>query len=400
MSDKPYYKSPLTIYVVWHPKNDLGLSIGEALYKAFCRDAESPLIRSLGIPVMFRFLPAQGQDLPQDIPIEESDNNAIILLADDEMFEDDSWQPYIENLLAKEQHDNSCRIFPIALSDYAFSLNDGLGKKQFINLVKFLKEGANQKEAALSELISRMLHDLCRMLYNIEKITDVSLQSAPPPVTLFISHAKIDGEKLAIQFRDYINSELKLKTFFDVNDIADAFDFAEAICQNVGNSAVVVFLSDKYSTREWCLIEVIVAKRNKSPLVVVNNLENGEKRSFPYLGNVPTIRYRESCFSQIIDLALYQALNNLYFNKKLAKEIELYQLDKNFITYPIQNTPELFNYIDIKRLQKEESGKKILVIYPDPALGKEELRILNDIDEQIDFITPSLIHKIVQHEKA
>lgn len=393
MTVKTYYKSPLTIYVVWHPRNEIGLVIGESIYKAFCRDAESPLMRALGIPVQFRFVQGDGASTPIAIPFEESDHNAVVLLADDELFEDDSWQPYISGLLASQETDENIRIFPVALSDYAFSIHEELSKKQFINLSGFIKAG--QLGNAIAELKSRLLHDLCRMLYNIEQITEVNEQRIHPPVTLFISHAKVDGEKLAEQFRDYINSELKLKTFFDVNDIADADVFGEAICNNVSNSAVVVFLSDKYSTREWCLIEVIVAKRNKSPLVVVNNLENGEKRSFPYLGNVPTIRYRENCFPQIIDLALYQALNNLYFRQKLAKEIELYKLDDHYTTYSIQNTPELFTYIDIKRLQQEQPDRKVLVVYPDPPLGLEELKILNDFDDKISFITPSLIHKIL-----
>jgi hypothetical protein len=396
MAVKAYYKSPLTIYVVWHPRNELGLTIGEAIYKAFCRDAESPLMRALGIPVQFRFVPGDGTATPKSISYEESDHNAVVLLADDELFEDDNWQPYISGLLASQKVDDNIRLFPVAISDYAFSIHEELSRKQFINLTDFVK--ANLLSDAIAELKSRLLHDLCRMLYHMEQITEINEQRIQPPVTLFISHAKVDGEKLAEQFRDYINSQLKLKTFFDVNDIADADDFGEAICENVGNSAVVVFLSDKYSTREWCLIEVIVAKRNKSPLVVVNNLENGEKRSFPYLGNVPTIRYKENCFPQIIDLALYQALNNLYFRQKLAKEIELYQLEDHYITYTIQNTPELFTYIDIKRLQKEQPDRKVLVVYPDPPLGREELKILNEFDDKINFITPSLIHKILQDE--
>jgi len=391
-----YYKSPLTIYVVWHPRNELGLAFGEAVYKAFCRDVESPLMRALGIPVQFRFTAHDGKSIPIPIAYEESDHNAVVLLADDELFEDDNWQPYINGLLDSQKTDSNVRLFPVALSDYAFSIHEELSRKQFINLIDFIK--TNQLNSAIAELKSRLLHDLCRLLYHIDQVNEVNEQRFEPPVSLFISHAKVDGERLAEQFRDYINSELKLKTFFDVNDIADADDFGEAICENVSNSAVVVFLSDKYSTREWCLIEVIIAKRNKSPLVVVNNLENGEKRSFPYLGNVPTIRYRENCFPQIIDLALYQALNNLYFRQKLAKEIELYQLEDHYITYAIQNTPELFTYIDIKRLQQEQPDRKVLVVYPDPPLGREEMKILNEFDDKINFITPSLIHKILQND--
>src|SRR6266542_618808 len=397
MTIKEYYKSPLTIYVIWHPLNIDGLKYGEALYNSFCRDTFSPLSRGLNIPINFRYLPVGGQNIPLDIDFSQSDRNAIVLLADVEMFADALWHDYIQNIIDKENAQT--RIFPIALSDYAFSINESrLSKKQFINLTKIT--GSSEEDIfnkKINELRSRLLHDLSRFFFRISKVAEVDKQREEPPIKLFVSHAKLDGEKLATEFRDYVQANTKLKTFFDVNDIADAEDFKQAIKNGLKNSAIIVFLSDKYSSREWCRIEVIVAKRNKSPLVVVYNLDIGEKRSFPYLGNVPTIRYKENSFTDIIDLALYQVLNNLFFEEVLKKEIALHGIEEQFQIYPIENAPELFNYIDIKRLQKESDKKKVLVIYPDPPLGVEELKVLNDIDESIQFVTPSLIHKIMSH---
>jgi hypothetical protein len=392
---KEYYKSPLTMYVVWHPAFKLGIRYAEALYNTFCRDVNSPLSRALGIPILFRFQREDGGSVPLDIDTTLSDRNAIILLIDDEMFSDGNWYSYIQKLLDKENL-KSTRLFPVALSKYAFSLDENrLTTKQFINLTSF-----NESSECLGspngfqELKSRLLHDLSRLFFKLEKVSDSEKQISPPPIKLFISHAKIDGELLAIQFRDFINSNTKLKTFFDANDIADAEEFEFSIKQNLSNSAIVVFLSDQYSNREWCRIEVIVAKRNKSPLVVVNNIQKGERRSFPYLGNVPTLRYEKDGFKDIIDLALFQVLNNLYVEEKLRKEIELYELNSNFHVIPLENVPELFNYIDLKRLQKEHSDKTILVIYPDPPLGIEEMNVLNDFDENVKFITPTSIHQI------
>lgn len=399
MSIKEYYKSPLTLYVVWHPSNITGLKYAEALYNSFCRDTASPLSRGLSIPVNFRYLPAPGQNTPLAINFPQSDRNAVVLLVDDEMFADNEWHGYVEHLLDHENGQN--RIFPIALSEYAYSLNENrLSKKQFINLTKITGSSAEDiLNNQVAELRSRLLHDLSRLFFKISKVADIDELQIEPPIKLFVSHAKADGEKLAIEFRDYVQSKSKLKTFFDVNDIADAEDFELAIKNGLKNSAIVVFLSDKYSSREWCRIEVIVAKRNKSPLVVVYNLKIGKKRSFPYLGNVPTIMYRENSFTDIIDLALFQVLNNLFFEEKLKKEIDLHGISEHYHIYPIENAPELFNYIDIKRLQKEGDTKKVLVVYPDPPLGVEELRVLNDIDESIEFITPSLIHKIISNDK-
>src|ERR1700761_5799829 len=116
-TDYAYYKSPLTIYVVWHPGNPKGLFYGEALYNAFCRDTNSPLIRALGIPVLFRYQPIDDSGLPLAIPAEESDQNAIILMVDEYMFEDARWSVYIQTLLAQTQAEHT-RLFPVALSTY------------------------------------------------------------------------------------------------------------------------------------------------------------------------------------------------------------------------------------------------------------------------------------------
>lgn len=396
---KEHYKSPLTIYVVWHPNNANGIKYAEALYNSFCRDINSPLSRGLSIPVYFRSIPLKGTDLPIDIDTSQSDRNAIVLLADEEMFNDSKWNEYVTQLLNKES--TNTRIFPIALSEYAFSIDEArLSKKQFINLTKINSQSEEDTvQQRIKELRSRLLHDLSRFFFKLSTVAEADYKTDDPPIKLFISHAKIDSEQMAMHFRDYVLSQTKLKTFFDVNDIADADDFEKSIEKSLGNSAIVVFLSDQYSTREWCRIEVIVAKRNKSPLVVVNNIENGEKRSFPYLGNVPSIRYKENCFPNIIDLALFQVLNNLFLEEKLKKEIALYNVEDSYLVYPIENAPELFTYVDIKRLEKKSSDKKILVIYPDPPLGKEELNVLNDIDDNIQFITPTLIYKLLGHGK-
>lgn len=389
-----FYRSPLTIYVVWHPKNLIGLKYGEHMYNSFCRDTFSPLSRGLSIPVNFRYQPPAKQNTPLGIDTSQSIRNAIVLLCDEEMFADSEWSIYVNNLL--DQEDNATRVFPVALSSYAFSINEErLSRKQFINLTKVVvKDGEDEFDRRFVHLRSRLLHDLCRFFFKMEKVASVESEVEEPPIKLFVSHAKADGEMLAKEFRDYVQSQTKLKTFFDVNDIADAEDFELAIKRSLKNSAIVVFLSDQYSTREWCRIEVLVAKRNKSPLVVVHNLLKGEKRSFPYLGNVPTLIYKRGGFDEIVDLALYQVLNNLYFEEQLKAEISLYNLTDEYDIYILENAPELFNYTDLKKLQKKV-GKKMLVIYPDPPLGNEELRVLNDIDESINFMTPSHLHKLI-----
>lgn len=382
------YKGSLTTYVLWHPDFKTGGRIAESIYTTFCRNPQQPLSRGSNIPVFFRSRNSQG-NTPKDIPFADSDQNAIVLLIDDNMFLDGEWKNYIRKLI--DASGKNTRFFPVAFSTYAYEFDEAkLGKFQFIRADRLSntdpEELFNQQWALLR---SRLLHDFSRQLLGLHSVFDASKDSATdPPVKLFLSHAKKDGEELAIKFRDFIRSNTKLNTFFDVNDIADGHDFAQQITSNIDNTGVLVFHSDEYSNREWCRMEVITAKRVKAPIVIVHNIEKGENRSFPYLGNAPSIRWNNN-IEEIIDLMLGQVLHNLFTREKLKKEIELYDLDKRFHCITLCSPPELFNYLDIVKVKEQK--QKIIVVYPDPPLGLEEIRVLNDLDENVDFVTPIMI---------
>ena len=91
-------------------------------------------------------------------------------------------------------------------------------------------------------------------------------------------------------------------------------------------------------------------------------------------------------FYKIVNLTLYQVLNNIYqislleSFKSLSKNADV---DISILSSP----PELFNFIDINNLKKK-MGKDIIILYPDPPLGIEELNVLNEFDESIKFVTP------------
>jgi hypothetical protein len=153
---------------------------------------------------------------------------------------------------------------------------------------------------------------------------------------------------------------------------------------------LVVFQSDTYSTREWCRIEVITAKSAGCPIVVVNAIQNGEKRVFPYMGNYPSIRFKGQ-FQEIIDLTLEQVLFNLYNRKFLDSLTDLYGIKTNRI---LTSSPELFNFLQLKKDGLGDDEEVAIVIYPDPPLGSEELDVLNQLDDNFYFITPITLPSI------
>lgn len=378
-------KYPLSLFVVWDPDFTQGRTIANNLYDIFCRDVEQPLSRGLGIPVYYRSASTDGEPIPIDV--DDATRNAIVLLIDLKYLLNPDFRKYTQSLL--ELINDNTRIYPVALCEEAYAL-EGLNSYQFIRAFQGDLSAPENFEFSMGKIKTGLLNDCARLLLNFQPTWEDSPQNQlASPVKLFLSHAKMDGLDITTRFKQFVDAELKLDTFFDTVDIADGYVFEKQIEDNIKNAALVAFHTDAYSSREWCRVEVVIAKRNKCSIVVVHDIKKGERRAFPYLGNTPTIALQEDqkpSFSEIINLTLYQIINNLFqreFLESFHQQFDIPNVEFISITSP----PELFNYIDIYK-KKQESDKSIIVLYPEPPLGAEELKVLNDIDEKIKFITP------------
>jgi hypothetical protein len=374
------FRNPLSVFVIWHPDYIDGQQIADFLYSFLCRDSSKPLVRSMGIPVYFRNTNSAGQNEPIKIDFSESEFTAVISLVSDEFIMDANYTTFIEDVYERcEEHRDKRRIYPVAISKNAIHLSP---KFSAINFIRTNGVVASIK----NEIKSPILHELCRFLMNMKKASEEteSLLIAPP-LKLFISHSKHDASKLnAAKFRDFINSETQLKSFFDTNDISFGSNFGHEIRKAASESALIVFQSDSYSDREWCRVEVLEAKSAGCPIVIVNDIQIGEKRTFPYLGNYPSIRFRNN-YLEIIDLALEQALLNLYTRRLLDSLTALYGIGSPTI---LSTSPEMFNFIQLKKKITDGDEEFSLVIYPDPPLGSEEIDVLQQLNDYFVFITP------------
>lgn len=379
---------PLAVYVIWHPNFKAGKVIANELYSTFCRDTNKPLERGLGIPVFFRYLQTSNSDMPIKIEKNNASKNALILLIDYEIFIDLGFRKYIEELT--KLIDKDTRIFPVALCKEAAEIGCGISKKQFIKAFKGDTPVNRSIDYTKKTIKTSVLNDCARLMVNMQPSwEDKEEDRTPSPVKLFLSHAKKDGLDIVKRFKYFVLNELKLDVFFDAIDIADGYDFDKQIKTNIINSAILVFLTDAYSSREWCRIEALIAKRHKCPLVLIHCIKHGEVRSFPYLGNIPTITIpseKVEEYHKVTNLILLQVINNKYQNELLKGFQEKY-LSKKAIYERLASPPELLNYIDIYKLKKQTKSK-VIVLYPEPPLGIEELELLNEIDDTIIYLTP------------
>lgn len=355
---------PLSVYVLYHKDYEEGNVTYTHIYHLLCRNPEHPLTDGIDIPVFLR-TGGNGQDIPP-INFDQSLKNAIFLLIDEQMYCCSIWKYYIEQLI--DNQDANTQIYPIALFKYSFDINVRLGKNQFIALKSY------SVIDNWSEFKTRIFDALIRF------ITGKGTQK----LKLFISHSKKDfdniGEKKAKELREFLRSDTKLDSFFDANDILDGYDFEKQIKENVEKSLLIILKTDTYSEREWCRIEALAGKRSRVPGIAVSLINGSVKRNFPYLGNVPLIRYKNN-WNDIINLLLRTALDQ-YHQEQLLKEVKN-NIGKNDY-YVLPFAPELLSFCLF------EKNKEIL--YPEPPLGSEEIDFLKTFNNDVSFTTPMQVY--------
>ena len=523
-----HFKSPLTIYVLWHPNFADGEKLADRLFNTLSRNVNDPFARTIGIPVYYRSQPAgAGSEAPAPIPLEESDYNAIVVFVDTEMLLSSDWKEYVKGLLAKTEEDpNKTRVFPMA-NDFSSFKSKELGAINYIRMfeaddrddmgmveeetvgvddtairareanlaareamlaeretaLKAKEDGAGVslavgqpagqgsgininitinnadsarrtgqlagvtrtpngvtvsgeaepthsaestdtmvKEAAAKPaaspaksaadilqrrgnlMMSKLVHELCRLIVSPPQRTAAGTTTSAKPVKLFLSHAKADGAQIAKQIKNYIEEDSSMKTSFDANDIAPGYRFSDELKGAIETSAVICIQTDYYATREWCLFEVITAKRFDRPVVVVNAIMERIPRSFPYIGNVPAMRWNpkdKSRFRKVVDMALLQVLDYTYSDLFQQALLKLYEMPPG--TLSIGHAPELLTMLSLRDNEQDnesaagsaESTKYIL--YPDPPLGDEEIRLLQDQSPDMRFVTPTML-PVIEHQ--
>ena len=381
MNQSKTYRPELAVNVVWHSDFAAGREFAEFVYDQLTRDSKEPLARGLGIPVYLRT--AESSDtLPEPVAFDQAQHTIVVLLVDDAMImaRDEGWERYADSLVqgAKtEEH----RLIPVNLSAQAFTLHAELRRRNFLP-IDLKMPMAQQKQ----RLLIGLTHDLCRLLSGSAAVDYESRAAVQAPVRVFLSHAKKDGEDLTKEFKTFLQNELQLDTFFDRNGIFYADDFGDDIEKAAAESALLILQTDVYSTREWCQKEVLFAKKYHRPVLVLDHVEVGETRAFPYLGNVPTLRYKkETSIDEIIGRLLLEVLRSEFFPKQARRTAELFEKkldDATILAY----SPEL---IDLVPPATETSPR--MIVYPDPPLGRHEIDLLKSCDPNSRVMTPMFL---------
>jgi hypothetical protein len=379
-------KYPLLIQIEYHIGSKEADETAKWLYHKFNDDPAVPGIR---IPIYFT--PNDGRLEPPEPRIAtEADRVIVVLLADDCLAAHAhdatkrglTWADYAVHLHQLcEESPETCRFVPVQLTNNAYPIDNRLEDLSFLRAWN-LELNENRKFIA-RRLMNLLIRILLKKQVDHTALTD---NQEFPPLKIFISHTKLDLDsepKVVNSLLNYLKAEHPEKTWFDSGDILIGSPFKDAIERGVLDTVLLAVLTDWYSSRSWCRREVLFAKQNRRPVVVVNAVQEREIRSFPYAGNTPVIRWNGRP-QDAVDLLLLETLRHAYAEETLNK-----QKQEGDITFP--GSPELVTMLN----QKCKA-----ILYPDPPLGPEELALLETAGIQIQ--TPLQRHALANnlHERS
>lgn len=350
-------KFPVLVQFEFHPASTDAAAMAEYCRTVINDDAAVP-----GLRIPTSFTPDDYSFMPPEPRLsEEADRVLVVLLADDQLAKHArtgrsggiAWGDYAVMLRQLCDASPNHRLLPVSLSPFSWPFDMRL--KDLNSLRAFDEPDEEQRRKLVAR---RMLHLLIR------HIRPHATDEDGPPVTIFLSHAKIDmGKKPGVvnSLLDYLKANQPEKTWFDSGDIASGSQFAKAIEAGVTDSALLAVVTDAYSSRSWCRREVLIAKHYQRPFVIVDALQDREIRRFPYGGNAPVLRWRDDP-RDVVDSLLRETLRHAYAEEMLRQRAR----PGDDI---LPSGPELVTVV--------HRDKAKPVLYPDPPLGTEELAVLS-----------------------
>lgn len=401
----------LEIYVVWHPDDGAGRVIAEQIIEHFHGSAFSGLIGG-AVEVLVRSEPWSGPgDAPRPLPspigaspaqIAQAVFTAIVPILGNGMATavetNGPWRIYLYQIIAAQlAAEDNVGIFPYRLHPAATN-----GTQLGAILGGFQTIATNAPEN---------LHDTdknarCRDLS--QSLAQFVGGNVADQLTVFISHTKrssfaesAEVGALIDLVRDVI-ATTRMREFFDTRDLQPGTDWADALIQNAGRSALLALRTDLYPSREWCQREVLIAKRSGMPVVILDGLGYAEERGSFLMDHVPRTPVRTNG-TEWSRRDVYRSLNILVdecLKRALWKRQEEITKDRPdlLVSWWASHAPEPLTLIQWLEQAGVSGGLPttgpLRILHPDPPLGPEERAVLEQIlafggmGGKLDVMTP------------
>jgi hypothetical protein len=371
----PKTLSPLAVHVVSHSHMSSQVPASRLVQEFYARLSRG--VRPTGIPVRHWAASLDGSGVlvtPNQPPLADAKRNAVILLIDQPFFDArEKWKGYVERLVSSLDKERDL-LLPVSICGDAHRIARSLNN---INCIPVADPnnvaGDEHVFQALFTAILGLLPESVAQGRPIEATHTMDSDIVLPRV--FLCHAKSDGDKLARQIRQYIYEETQLTCFFDTHDIPHGRAVRESIQTSISTSCLLVIWTDQLLESRWCQFEILEARKQQRPIVVLDALDQQSPRIFPFLGNMPVIRWRGH-----VGFVVSGLLQELIRTRHVRALFEVLRADDPNKPAFMLHPPDLVEASRViapsdARIKSSISPYQI-VVYPDPPLPAEELTFL------------------------
>lgn len=406
----------LEIYVVWHPGDGEGLTIAKEFVEHFHGTTFTGLIGG-AVEVFIR---SEGwcspDDAPRPIPttknplpngLDQAKFTAIVPVIGTEMAaavesSSSSWRNYIEELTCRQREaPDRIGLFP-CLMDQGATNNTVLGKLL----------GPYHRIAASAPDVEGETHMTLRCRDLAQGIAQWLSSADDKRLTVFLSHTKRaslgdeeDTTALVALVRLVI-ADTHLREFFDASDLQPGTDWDAELRSMASTSALLGIRTDLYPSREWCQREILIAKRQGMPVIIMDAPGKGEERGSFLMDHVPRIPVRME-HGHWNKKDVYQALN-LLVDECLKRALWIHQRELSQgrpeleIAWWAPHAPEPLTFVHWFENARQAGtlppeGSDVRVLHPDPPLGPDERLVLEEVlslarpGAKLDIMTPRLL---------
>jgi len=349
------YTPPLAINFIWNPSDSKKVApILDVIRMSFARDKDRPFSRGLNIPLFF-YSSQNSDEAPSDYHPEQLAKNIIIFVfTSANTVGRKEWRSYIEGL----PQSSSVHIVPVAVD------SDGYGHGGSLTGLNCIRTNDWPVENRDLHALVALAHEIYRFGCKSIPLEDKGIKSS---ITIFLSHSKAGGtgKRHSEQIKKFIDNK-NMNRFFDANEISPGYHFDQEIEKHIQDSTLLAIESDAYSSRYWCQREILIAKQNNRPVVVVNCLDDYEDRIFPAASNVPcvhissTVPICERDILRILSAAIIETIRYFYS----LQSLETYRL-AGWIDKDCELTarpPEIRQVLNFKKNSKQK------ICYPEPPI--------------------------------
>lgn len=364
-------RGPLTVHVLLHDSSGSAsdpprsLQLARRLTEELGGEERSP-----DIPVrVWRAWSDNGAlRMPPPVPLQASSRNLVVTLVDPTFFAArERWSRHLTTL-RRMCRPGSDLVLPVALGADARAVHASF---QDLHYLGWRNDGEPMTDDGLSAAIQLQL---VRMLHG----------DTP---RIFLCHSKArrgterigSGEEIALSIARQAN-EHHWTYFFDRHRIPLGAPVWETIRAEISGSVVLAIWTDSLLESSWCVSEIIEARRTQRPLVVLDALDQGAPRVFPFLGNMPVLRWRGDPAAVIrgLTLEVLRTQHQQLLFERLVKE------PRTRIPFTLHPPDVLDAALQphagrLKNLSKPSARPAPLCVYPDPPIRPAELHILRSL---------------------